>query len=269
MAVNTNLYAIQKVMNAKIFDLVTGECLGMVMKAKSTNLTADAETTFATGGIGNTKGVAFTHSKVASLEFVNAYIDLMFQGSVLGATPTTGSNSNFVMTDIITVNTNTGLTQFTASGTVGSELLFAYLQNTDGTLGTKFTQAATPSAGKFSYTSGTKTITFNTGEVTNGSKVVVFYNTPTGASTKTLSNKTNLGSKEVKLVCDTLVTNTCDGTEYGAQLIFYKAKVGNNFSLELSADGEPATQSISFEALSNCTSASLFDLIIYDTNMTT
>ena len=98
MAVNTNLYAIQKVMNAKIFDLVTGECLGMVMKAKSTNLTADAETVFATGGVYNTKGVSFTHSKVASLEFVNAYIDFMFQGSVLGSTPTTGANSNFVMT---------------------------------------------------------------------------------------------------------------------------------------------------------------------------
>jgi hypothetical protein len=122
----------------------------------------------------------------------------------------------------------------------------------------------TPTAGKFTYNSGTKALSFFAGDVTSGGQVVAFYKATAGAATQTVSSMSDVFAKNVKLVATGLVRDICTGVDYKAQIIFYKAKVSNGFEFALTADGDPAVQSIDFEALKDCGSTKLWDLIVWE-----
>ncbi len=122
----------------------------------------------------------------------------------------------------------------------------------------------TPTTGKFVYTVGTKTMAFFSGEVTAADQIVVFYRATAGATTLTTSSFSDRFAKSVKLVATGLVRDICTKVDYKAQIIFYNAKMSNNFELALSADGDPAVQSIEFEALQSCGSTKLWDLIVWE-----
>lgn len=264
MAVTSNTFGMQRVFKVKIFDLVDGTCLGMLTNLKDSTLTMTGEIVYVTGGDGNVKIAGFGHSKAAMLTTTNALVDFGVAGAILGSDYVSGSNKNYVYTDVITVTGTSANTEFTALGSVGAEIGYIYIQNPDGTLGTKLEQAATASAGKFAYAFATKALTFFAGDVPTGSKVVAFYNATTGTSTRTLKDKTNVFSKEVKLVADGIMKDPCTGAEYGAQVIFHKAQTSNNMEFALSADGDPVVQAAEFEALRNCVSDDLVEIIVYD-----
>ena len=76
-------------------------------------------------------------------------------------------------TDYLTVSSNSATTNYTAVGTEGAEISAVYVKNTDGTLGTAMTQAAQAAEGAFTYTPGTKKLTFN--GLANGTEIVVYY----------------------------------------------------------------------------------------------
>lgn len=123
----------------------------------------------------------------------------------------------------------------------------------------------TPTTGKFVYTAGTKGIVFYAGEVTATDTLVAFYRATAGATTLTTSSFTDVFAKSVKLVATGLVRDICTKVDYKAQIIFYSAKMSNAFELTLTADGDPAVQSIEFEALKSCNSTKLWDLIVWET----
>lgn len=269
MAVTTNTYAVQRVFTIRAFDLVTNECLGTLKDLKDSNLSMGGELVYATGGVGNPKIVSFGHSAMAKLTATNALIDFNTNGIVMGAVPTIGTSTKYVHTDFMTAGTNTATTQYTALGTVGAEIKYVYTLNADGSLGTKYTQNATATTGKFAYAFATKTITFFTGEVPVGTKLVAFYNCTLGLTTRTIAKKTDVFPKQVKLVADTLFKDTCTGVEYGGQVIIWNAMPSQTLEFALSADGEPAVQAVEFEALKNCLSNDLVTMMVFDQTETT
>lgn len=192
----------------------------------------------------------------------------MTMGTQMGSTPITGSNTDYMYPDVIAVTSDVGATRFTALGVAGAEIKFLDLLLSDGSLGTRLTQAATPSAGKFMYTPGTKAINFFAGDVVSGTNVFGSYNATTGASTKTITSKVNLFAKNVKVVIDGLVRDTCTGLDYKAQIIFFKAKASNKFDFTLTADGQPAVQNLELEALKSCGSDDLVKMIVFDDDET-
>lgn len=271
MSVNTSTYAIQKVFTIRAFDLVTNECLAELKDLKDSNLSFGGELVYATGGVGNPKIAGFSHSNTAMLTATNALINFGASSLVLGATPIIGSTTKYVYTDVISpagATPTTANTTYTAIGTAGSEIKFVYIQNSDGTLGTKLTQNGTVSAGKFTYTAGTKTLTFNSGDIPTGSKIVCFYNATLGSSSRTITKTTDLIPKQVKIVADTLVKDTCTGVEYGAQVTIWNAQTSPNMEMALSADGEPAVQGIEFEGLKNCLTNDLATMVVFDSSET-
>jgi hypothetical protein len=265
----TSRFAIQQVFDLALFDLSTNACLGIMDNLKTTTFTQEGEIVYAQGGKGNPKIVGFDHSKAARFTCESATFDNLAFGSQLGATPVPGTNTDIVITDLITVGATptTASTLYTALGTAGSEILFLYKRNTDGSLGTPVTQqAATPTAGgKFSYVAGTKVLTLYTGDFATGDTIVAFYRATAGATTLTTSSFTDVFAKSVKLVATGLVRDICTKVDYKAQIIFYSAKMSNAFELTLTADGDPAVQSIEFEALKSCNSTKLWDLIVWET----
>lgn len=197
----SNRWAIQRVFSVDLFELSTGMNIGHLSDLKNSTFTQEATLVYAQGGAGNPKIIGFDHSKMAKFAIQNALFDSAVIGTINGATPVTGTNTNLVWTDTLTVTSNTTTSTYTALGTAGSEVKYAYLLNTDGSLGTQFTQDAAPAAGKFSYNAGTKAITFNTGEVTDGSQIVVFYTATAGSDTVTVSSYTDLFAKKRQTRC--------------------------------------------------------------------
>jgi hypothetical protein len=263
-----NQWAIQRVFKIRLFDLITGANIGYLEHLQNSDFAADGVVVWADGGPGNPHLVPFDHSKKATLTCQSAAWDDAALGTQIGSSPTVGTNTNLVITDILTVTTNAATTTYTALGTVGNEINYVYLRNPDGSLGTKFTQDATASASKFTYTPGTKALAFFSGDITTGSEIVVFYNATAGSTTRTLSSYTDKFAKSVKMVADGLVRNIYNDQDYAMQIIFYKGKVSNKFDFKLAANGAPSVQNFDIEAAQQPGTTKLWDLIVYDTAIT-
>jgi len=263
MSIDTSKFALQAVFEVKVFDLDTGVCLALLDDLKETTWENNGEVVYAQGGRGNPKIIGFGHSKTSTLSTQNAVIIAGALAIQTGTDMETVTSSTAVtFTDILTVTDDAATTTFTATGTTGAEIGFAYVLNDDGTLGTMYTQAATVATGKFTYTTGTKKITFNTDEVTDSTKIIVFYK-PTLASGLHIVNETDAFAKNVKIIADGLFRDTCSSVDYAGQLIFDKAKTQEGYTFTLTASGDPAVQDLKFEALKSCTANKLWDLYIY------
>lgn len=261
----SNRWAIQRVFSVDLFDLSTGMNIGHLSDLKNSTFTQEATVVYSQGGPGNAKIIGFDHSKMAKFAISSAIFDSAVIGSINGATPVTGTNTNLVWTDTLTVTSNAATTTYTALGTAGSEIKYVYALNTDGSLGTQYTQAATATAGKFTYTPGTKGLAFYAGDIADTTQIVCFYTATAGSDSVTVSSYTDLFSKNVKLVANSLVRDICSGVDYKAQIIFGKCKLSNNMEFAVGADQDPAVQDFEAEALKSCSDTKLWDMIIYTT----
>lgn len=265
--IDTSKFAVQQIFTVDAFDLDTGAMLARFEDLKSSNLSNNGTVVYAQGGVGNPKIIGFSHSKESTLEIQSAVIT----GGALGIQTGSGlidltSTTLIPFDEVVTVTSNAATTTYTATGTAGSEIGFAYLLNEDGTIAETFTQASdADSEGTFTYTSSGKNLTFYTGAIPDGGKVLVVYY-PTVSSAYQINNSTEVFAKNVRLHCKTLFRDTCTGKDYVGVLVIYKAKAGEEWGFELSADGDPAVHDISFEALKSCTSPTLWDIFIYDSS---
>lgn len=263
--IDTSKFAVQQIFTVDAFDLDTGAMIARFEDLKNSNLSNNGTVVYAQGGVGNPKIIGFSHSKESTLEIESAVID----GGALGIQTGSGlidltETTLIPFDEVVTVNTDAAVTTYTATGTSGNEIGFAYVLNEDGTIAKTLKQAASAeSEGQFTYTTSGKSLTFHTGDVPDGGKVLVVYY-PTAASAYQINNSTETFAKNVRLHCRTLFRDTCTGKDYVGVLVIYKAKAGEEWGLELSADGDPAVHSISFEALKSCESPTLWDIFIYD-----
>lgn len=269
MAIDTSKFAVQQIFTVDAFSLVNGQLLARFEDLKTSTLSNNGTVVYAQGGVGNPKIIGFSHSKESQLEIESAVIT----GGALGIQTGSGlidltETTQIPFDEVITLGstpTNANTT-YTATGTAGAEIGFAYILNQDGTIKKTLTQAeAATTAGQFSYASASKALTFNTGDVAKGDQVLVIYY-PTAASAYQISNSTEIFAQNVRLNCKTLFRDTCTGQDYVGVLCIYKAKAGEEWSFDLAADGDPAVHNISFEALKSCESPVLWDIFIYDTS---
>ena len=267
MAIDTSKFAVQQIFVVDAFSLDDGSLLARLEDLKSSNLSNNGTVVYAQGGVGNPKIIGFSHSKESTLSIENAVITDGAMGIQTGSGVVTLTNTKDIPYDevLTTSKADEANTTYTAQGTAGSEIKFAYLLNEDGTVSKTFEQASAVAANKFTYASSSKTIKFNDGDVPIGSKILVVYK-PTISSAKQITNSTEVFAKNVRLHCKTLFRDTCSGKDYVGVLVIYKAKAGEEWSIELSADGDPAVHAISFEALKSCESPVLWDIFIYDTD---
>lgn len=166
------------------------------------------------------------------------------------------------ISDIITVNTNTGKTTSKAIGTTGNEIGTVYLKNTNGTLGKKFTQDVNTAEGKFTYKPDTGEIEFYTDEVPDGSEIVAFYDVEVEAAK--ITNDSEKYSKTLKMYMDVTVNDACDNLYHG-QFIIPRADFNGEFNLEMGSD--PAVHNIEAESLVNScsgTAGKLWEFIVFE-----
>ncbi len=256
-----NRFALQQVFDVLLIDPVTDQIKCRLVDCKKTGFKQESEIKYATGGKSNVKIVGFDTSKTAVFDVSSAMILADLFGAQTGSAPVVGSNTDFVLTDILTVTSNVATCTATPLGTTNAEIAYAYIIADDGSISTEFKQDAIVGAGKFTLTG--KLLTFNTGEVPDDTRILLKYNATTASDTVTYSSYADIFSDNVKVVADSVV-KACDGEVYNAQLLIYNGKMNNNFTLDVSADGDPVIYDFSVEALKNCISTKLWDIIIYN-----
>ena len=274
MAVDTNKYALQALFEVLVIDLENQNATRLD-ELKQTTWSNGGQTQYVTGSRGGAKIIGFGAQKESMLDIQSAVLsDGLFEIQTGTDTEALTDTTELLFTDLgangtgLVAASDAVITQYTATGTAGSEIFGVYVLNADGSLGTRVTTqvAVAPTADdEFQYTSGTKTVDFNSGFLSDGDKVVVLYY-PTVASAKKFVNKTDVFAKNVKIVADGLFRNTCTGTDFWGQLVFEKAKAGEEYSFDLTEDGTPAVHNLSLEALKPCGSTNLWTLYVADSS---
>lgn len=132
--------------------------------------------------------------------------------------------------DYLTVRSNAATTSYKAVGTAGAEITGLYVKAADGTIGTKLEQAATAAAGKFAYAPATKALTFNEGQLADGTEIVVYYTRNIAGNVVT--NDSTKYSEKLQLYVDATGEDMC-GKVYHIQFYIPKADFSGDFDIDL------------------------------------
>lgn len=260
----SNTYALAKVFNIRTYDIDTGEMNLSLKKLKETTFTNNSDTVWVTGGQAGTRLASFDMGKTATIAGASAVVSDELISIQTGTDVATLTNSTlFRYEDVLTISSDVAITTYTATGTAGSEIEFAYILDTNGDKIATLTQDASATPTKFTYTPGTKTITFATGAYTNGTKVRVVYN-PTAASMKHMQSNSQTFAKTVKVEADCLLKDVCRDKYVYGQIQADKGKISGAFEWSLSDAGEATVHNFECEFLESCTSEKLWDFYIVD-----
>lgn len=198
------------------------------------------------------------------MSVTNATWNTGVMGIQIGSEIATGANKNAVYYDVITTAASKVKTKYQAQGDAGKEIGTIYKLNADGTYGEKYTQDATASAGKFTYASSTGLITFDTSETpADGTQFACSYSIDTGASAQTIPVVAAGQPKTALVTAMGLVKDIETGEFYQAQ-INGLAQISGAWNWDLSADGEPAAQSLDLEFVKRYSAKNLYDIIVWN-----
>lgn len=210
------------------FDVVTGNLMFTLDELQSASINQSQEQTEITGKGGR---------KLANLKKNKSVTISGTNGLVSGGLMEIQTGSKFenkatevMWTDYITVTGNAATTSYIAVGTTGNEIESIYVKNSNGTLGEPLTQDASVSAGKFTYNPGTKTISFNEGEIADGTEIVVYYKRKIQANV--MENLSDHYSGKASLYIDAFAEDKCANI-YRVQFYIPKADFSGEFSLEM------------------------------------
>ena len=223
---NINDIAITSLEVISGFDIATGAYLFTLDELQSASIANSEEKQDITGKQGR---------KLTSLKKNKSVVISGTNGLVSGGLFELQVGSKFenkvtevMWTDYLTVADNAATTNYPAVGTEGAEISAVYVKNTDGTLGTAMTQAAQAAEGAFTYTPGTKKLTFS--GLANGTEIVVYYMRKIQANT--LENLSDNYSGKCALYIDALGEDKCSNV-YRIQFYIPKADFSGEFSLEM------------------------------------
>lgn len=213
-------------------------------------------------GKGGRKISSLKKNKAVTVKGTNGVLVGGVLAAMTGGTVTSGKN-NIRTTDIITITANKGVTQFEAKGTIGAEIGTLYKKTANGTLGEKIVQVAsgaTLKTGEFTYDPITKGLSFFTGDLTDGSSVIGFYDIEVDSAK--ISNESDKYSKVLKLFIDVTCQDNCDNAYHG-QFIINRADFNGTFDITMGK--EPATQAFEAESLAGgCIGGNkLWDFIVF------
>ena len=202
---NINDITITSIELITAFDIKTGNYKFTLDELQNATIANTQEKTDITGKRGR-KLSSIKKNKAVTISGTNGFIS----GGLLEA-QTGGDFENkateVLWTDYLTVNSDTATLSYKAVGTEGNEIDEVYTKNSDGTLGEVFVQSDATGSGKFTYTPDTKIITFNAGDVEDGTEIVVYYKRRIQADV--LDNNSELYSEKCTLYVDAMGEDKC------------------------------------------------------------
>ena len=214
-----------------VFDITTGSFMFMLDELQNATIAQTQEKTDITGKQGR---------KLSSLKKNKAVTISGTNGLVSGGLMEIQTGSKFenkvttvMWPDYLTVSGDKATTTYKAVGTTGNEIAEVYIKNSDGTLGETLIQDSTASTGKFAYNPTSKEFTFNAGEITDGTEIIVYYLRQIQADV--LDNLSDNYSGKGAMYVDAFAEDKCANV-YRIQFYIPKADFNGEFSLEMGSD---------------------------------
>ena len=258
-------FSMQGALDIGIFSLETNYLEAYLEDCLTTNIELTTEKAYVMGRGGSyIKG--FSHSKRIPVTVKQGYPTTEVLAIQSGQDVVIGTNKNVVKFEKLKVTSVTATTTYTALGKVGSEIGAVYLLS-GKSFDTKFTQATTVAATKFTYTPGTKAITFNTSAIDDDAYIMVAYNYTADATAETIKFDTDVFAGNKKVVMTGIAVDNCTDKNYKAQLIFRKMDISDSMTLALDETGDPIVMDIAMQALASCESDTLMEWVIFDEDL--
>lgn len=211
------------------FNIVTGEYMWTLDELQNATISNTEDTTDITGKQGRLLNT-LKRNKAVTVTGTNG----LLSGGML-ATQTGSEFENKVTSimypEFLVVSEDKATTTYKAAGTAGNEIETIYIHNENGTLGDAFTQGAAVAEGVFTYDPETKEITFNTGEIEDGTEIAVYYFRRIQADV--LDNQADKHGEKAALYIDAFAEDVCTNV-YHVQFYIPKADFNGNFDLEFS-----------------------------------
>jgi hypothetical protein len=261
-----NSWVIRDVPKATFVDVVSRKPLFWLSDLKTSGLDNTAETVYARGGTGNPKIVGFSSNREAKVNLENAVFDNGALALMTGNPLWTGAKS-VQQREVLIVASNSVSLQFTPSNGTGA-IVAIYKSNPDGSHGTEINYTATTVA-TGQYSRAAKVITFFAGELANGTKVIAYYNVNTDATAKTITISSDKFAGSFGLVLDAIVKSPFDQKDYLAQINIPSAKMEDNWSLTMAAEGDPSAHTMPIEILKQAGSTDFYTITLYDGTLLT
>jgi hypothetical protein len=251
---------LKEVADATFYSLINGKAMLYLDSLKTSGIETSSQTTYARGGKGNAKIVGFTSNKESKVTLQDCVFSNAGMAMMAGSDIITGAN-NVYKREVLTVSSNA----VTVSKTPVGDPISVYKLLPDGTHGTEFSKAEVIAAGK--YTIAAKVITFNTGELTNADKVVIYYKIATDETANKIVITADKFGGSFKLILDVLVRDIYTKQDFQGQIIIPNCKVEDSWNLSFSADGDPAVFDMPIEVLKDPTSTEMWELVVYDESL--
>ncbi len=225
---NVNDVTITSLETITAFDIATGNFKFVLDELQNATIAQSQEKTDITGRQGR-KLSSLKKNKSVTISGNNG---LVSGGLMELQTGCTFENkvTTVLWTDYLTVNSDEATTSYKAVGTAGNEVESVYVKNADSTLGKKLTQDATVASGKFTYDPTTKKLAFNSGEIADGTEIVVYYSRQIQADV--LTNMSDKYSEKCALYVDAFGEDKCANV-YRIQFYIPKADFNGDFSIEM------------------------------------
>ncbi|MGM1044882.1 MAG: hypothetical protein ACQEXX_01910 [Bacillota bacterium] len=256
-----NSWAIREVALATFYDKVTKKARIQLQNLKTSGIENTADTVYAMGGQGNNRIVGFSGNRGGAVAlqdaiFTNEVIAMMTGNDIkTGQTP-------IKFRDVLTVNGDKATLKYTPATPVDG-LNSVYILNEDQTHGEEL-EFSTNTSSQGKYNISGKEITFKAGEFTDGTQIVAYYTTQSGASAKQITVSSDKFAGTYELVLDCLVRDTVTKQDFAAQIVIFDAKMEDNWSLTMAAEGDPSVFDIPIQIMKPVGRKETYIMTIYD-----
>ena len=251
MAVNT--YGLREVADLTFFDLTTNKPFLYMDYALTSTNEHSADTTYAMGGKGNPRRLAFDGNRQSALTISTQIIDFRVIALLAGADVEKGV-TNVFKREILTAVDDEGSVEGEGSVENGE----GSVENGEGSV--KIELSETPVTGTvtvFPLSSDAvageeEDITVTGSDVTitdgtAGTQYVAYYQFKSESNAEKISFKAKNFPKYCRVVGDTLIKNETTGENEPFQMVTHKAKPQANFTLTMASEGDPTTLEMTFD----------------------
>ncbi len=245
-----NNFVLHSVQKATIYDLNDKSVKGVLEQLKTTGVENTATTTWVTGGPGGARITSFNSNREARLPIEDAVFTKETIEFLSGNAATTGAQT-VTYDEKLVVDTG----EVTLTNTPES-IRGVYIVNEDGTKGAsiEFTEPVA------------KTLTLTGAE--DGDEVWVFYDIKTGADATKMGVTSDGFGKAFEIRVDCLARDTKTEVDYRAQLVVYKGRFENDFTISINNEGEPQPVSMNIDIMKAPKGTAMWDLITWDDSKT-
>lgn len=256
MATTPNRYAIRDAGDFTFYDISTGKAIVTLDTIKTAGMEFSGETVYARGGYGNPKLVGFSSSREGRLTLQDALFSNEAIGLLTGNKVVEGKKV-VAYKEVVTIENNEAELKYMPKG----EITNVHLVNVDGTNGKEVTAGASGSLSADEYSISGQVMTF---DVSVEGDVRVYYDIETGEEAKTTTITSTGYAGTYKVVGHVLVRDSFDGKDYPATITIPRGKLEDNFTVDLSVDGEPAVLDLPVEMLKDPKTDEMWTMTVHN-----